>query len=128
MKYLLLGIAVSCMLLVHPLVAHADQVARATAAVPGWTEAPYDPQNPFAKIIRGELPSDKVYEDAHVLAFLSLDQDAPGHVLVISKTSKAQNIMAMSPSDLIRVMLVARRIARAEVVALPAEGVVVQQN
>lgn len=127
-KYLLLGIAISCMLLTHPLMAHADQVAHATAAVPGWTEAPYNPQNPFAKIIRGELRSYKVYEDAHVLAFLSLNQDAPGHVLVISKASRAQNIMEMSPPDLIRVMLVARRIARAEVVALHADGIAIRQN
>lgn len=127
MKYLLGCIALGGMLLAHPGITQAGQGAQ-LAAVPGWTEAPYDPQNPFARIIRGELPAYKVYEDAHVLAFLSLDQTAPGHVLVISKTSKAQNIMEMSPQDLTRVMLVARRIARAEVVALHADGVVIQQN
>lgn len=120
--------AASCVLLIQPLVLQAAQVTGTTLAVPGWTEAAYNSQNPFAKIMRGELPVHKVYEDAHVLAFLSLDQRAPGHVLVISKTSKAQNIMEMSPQDLIQVMLVARRVARAEVVALHADGVVIQQN
>lgn len=126
MKYLLLGLTASCMPLVYPLAAHADQAVN--VPVPGWTEAPYNPHNPFAEIIRGELPAYKVYEDAHVLAFLSLDQDAPGHVLVISKTSKAQNIMEMSPQALLQVMQVVRRVARAEVIALHADGVVIQQN
>lgn len=128
MKPRLIGLAVSCVLLSHPLAAHAAQAVATTVAVAGWNEAPYDPQNPFAKILRGELPVYKVYEDAQVLAFLSLDQTAPGHVLVISRNSKAQNIMEMSPQDLLRVMRVAQRVARAEVVALHADGVVIQQN
>ncbi|MEP6880958.1 MAG: HIT domain-containing protein, partial [Dokdonella sp.] len=77
---------------------------------------------------RGELPAFKVYEDKQVLAFLSLDQAAPGHVLVISKTSKAQNILEMAPRDLARVMWVAQRVANAQVKALQADGVVIQQN
>jgi diadenosine tetraphosphate (Ap4A) HIT family hydrolase len=84
--------------------------------------------NPFARILRGELPAFKVYEDGQVLAFLSLDQDAPGHVLVISKTSQAQDITAITPQDLMRVMRVAQRVAKAEVIALHADGVVLQQN
>ena len=88
----------------------------------------YDPQNPFAKILRGELPADKVYEDADVVAFLSTNQKAPGHVLVISKTSQARNILDMSPADLTQVMLVAKRVASAERIALGADGLIVQQN
>ncbi len=45
----------------------------------------YDDQNIFAKIIRGEIPCDKVYEDDHVLAFNDISPQAPVHVLVIPK-------------------------------------------
>jgi histidine triad (HIT) family protein len=45
----------------------------------------YDPQNIFAKIIRGEIPSDKVYEDAKTLAFHDISKAAPNHILVIPK-------------------------------------------
>lgn len=45
----------------------------------------YDPENIFARIIRGEIPCDKVYEDDHVLAFNDINPQAPVHVLVIPK-------------------------------------------
>lgn len=45
----------------------------------------YDPNNIFARILRGEIPCDKVYEDDHVLAFRDIDPQAPVHVLVIPK-------------------------------------------
>jgi histidine triad (HIT) family protein len=45
----------------------------------------YDPNNIFAKILRGEIPCDKVYEDDHVLAFNDIEPQAPNHVLVIPK-------------------------------------------
>jgi hypothetical protein len=119
-------IVVACLLLSLPVFAGPDSAAAPASA--DSTNSRYDPQNPFAKIIRGELPADKVYEGAHVLAFLSLDEKAPGHVLVISKTSKARNIMEISPQDLVRVTLVAQRIAKAERSALRADGVMIQQN
>ncbi len=128
MKSLLGSLALACALLTHPLATDAATAGQGSATATLTGEVAYNPHNPFARIIRGELPAYKVYEDAHVLAFLSLDQSAPGHVLVISKTSKAQNIMEMSPQDLVRVMLVAQRIARAEVRAVHADGVVIQQN
>ena len=83
----------------------------------------YDPANPFARIVRGELPAAKVYEDRNVLAFMDNAPLTPGHVLVISKTSRARNLLDMSPRDLARVMTVARRIARAELVALAPDGI-----
>ena len=52
----------------------------------------YDPNNPFAKILRGEFPCYKVYEDDHVLAFLDIMPRAPGHTLVIPK-APARNIL-----------------------------------
>jgi diadenosine tetraphosphate (Ap4A) HIT family hydrolase len=45
----------------------------------------YDPNNIFAKILRGEIPCQKVYEDAHALAFHDIRPQAPTHVLVIPK-------------------------------------------
>jgi diadenosine tetraphosphate (Ap4A) HIT family hydrolase len=46
---------------------------------------PYDDDNIFARILRGELPAKKVYEDAHVLAFHDINPQAPVHILVIPK-------------------------------------------
>jgi len=47
--------------------------------------APYDDNNIFARILRGEIPSRKVYEDEHALAFHDINPQAPHHVLVIPK-------------------------------------------
>ena len=52
----------------------------------------YDPNNPFARILRGEFSCYKVYEDEHVLAFLDIMPRAPGHTLVIPK-APARNIL-----------------------------------
>ena len=46
---------------------------------------PYDRSNVFARILRGELPCTKVYEDAHVLAFRDINPQAPTHIIVIPK-------------------------------------------
>ncbi|MDR6627578.1 alpha/beta fold hydrolase [Caulobacter segnis] len=90
--------------------------------------AAYDENNPFAKILRGELPTYKVYEDADVLAFMDRAPMEPGHVLVISKTSKARTILEMDPKDLAKVMAVVQRVGRAEVEALGLEGFMIIQN
>jgi diadenosine tetraphosphate (Ap4A) HIT family hydrolase/acetyl esterase/lipase len=90
--------------------------------------AAYDENNPFAKILRGELPAYKVYEDADVLAFMDRAPMEPGHVLVISKTSKARTILEMDPADLAKVMAVVQRVGRAEVQALGLEGFMIIQN
>jgi histidine triad (HIT) family protein len=86
----------------------------------------YDPNNIFAKILRGELPAEKVYEDDKALAFLDIMPRAPGHTLVIPKAS-ARNILDVEPDDLAHVMIVAQRIARAVKTAFAADGVTVQQ-
>lgn len=90
--------------------------------------AAYDENNPFARILRGELPAYKVYEDADVLAFMDRAPMEPGHVLVISKTSKARNILEMDPADLAKVMAVVQRVGHAEVEALGLEGFMITQN
>ena len=59
----------------------------------------YDPNNIFAKILRGELPCHKVYEDDKALAFLDIMPRAPGHTLVLPK-APARNILDITPDDL----------------------------
>lgn len=88
--------------------------------------AQYDPNNIFAKIIRGELPAQKVYEDDKVLAFLDIMPRAPGHTLVIPK-APARNLLDVKPEDLAHVMRVAQKIAHAGMKAFDAQGVTVQQ-
>src|SRR5918912_550853 len=86
----------------------------------------YDPNNIFAKILRGELPAYKVYEDDRALAFLDIMPRAPGHTLVLPK-SPARNILDVAPEDLAHVAKVAQKIAKAAVQAFAADGVTVQQ-
>lgn len=86
----------------------------------------YDPNNIFAKILRGELPSYKVYEDDKSLAFLDIMPRAPGHTLVLPKAA-ARNILDIEPDDLAQVMKVAQKIAQASMQAFGAQGVTVQQ-
>jgi histidine triad (HIT) family protein len=86
----------------------------------------YDSNNPFAKILRGEFPSYKVYEDDHVLAFLDIMPRAPGHTLVIPK-APARNILDITPDDFAHVARGAQKIARAAMTVFDAEGITVQQ-
>jgi histidine triad (HIT) family protein len=86
----------------------------------------YDPNNIFAKILRGELPSYKVYEDDKALAFLDIMPRAPGHTLVLPK-GPARNILDVAPADLAHVMTVAQKIAQAGMKAFGADGVTIQQ-
>jgi histidine triad (HIT) family protein len=88
--------------------------------------AAYDPNNIFAKILRGEFPCYKVYEDEHVLAFLDIMPRTPGHTLVIPKVP-ARNILDISPEDFAHVARGAHRIARAAMHAFKADGITVQQ-
>ena len=86
----------------------------------------YDPNNIFAKILRGELPCHKVYEDDKALAFLDIMPRAPGHALVLPK-APARNILDVAPDDFAHVMKVAQKIAQVSVQAFGADGVTVQQ-
>src|SRR6476661_8420355 len=74
--------------------------------------ASYDPNNIFAKILRGELPCYKVYEDDKVLAFLDIMPRSPGHTLVLPK-APARNILDIGADDLTHVVVVAQQIAKA---------------
>ena len=86
----------------------------------------YDQNNIFAKILRGEIPCHKVYEDDKALAFLDIMPRAPGHTLVIPK-APARNILDVAPDDLAHVMKVAQRIAQVSVDVFHADGVTLQQ-
>ena len=74
--------------------------------------ADYDQNNIFAKILRGELPCYKIYEDDKALAFLDIMPRAPGHALVLPKAA-ARNILDVAPDDLARIAVT--------IAALPAE-------
>ena len=80
----------------------------------------------FCKIIKGEIPSVKIYEDGDVLAFLDIGPVVKGHTLVIPK-SHHNPLMETPPEVLCRLITVARRIARAQVKGLNADGINVSQ-
>jgi len=86
----------------------------------------YDPNNIFAKILRGELPSHKVYEDERAFAFLDIMPRAPGHTLVIPK-APARNILDVKPDDLAHLMAVTQKIAQTAMTVFGANGVTIQQ-
>jgi len=88
--------------------------------------AAYDTNNIFAKILRGEFPCYKVYEDEHTFAFLDIMPRCPGHTLVIPK-APARNILDIAPNDLAHVARTAKKIALAGKKAFKADGITLQQ-
>lgn len=86
----------------------------------------YDADNIFARILRGEAPCAKVYEDDASLAFLDVMPRADGHTLVIPKVP-ARNILDISAEDLARFMPAVQKVARAVKSGMAAEGLTVQQ-
>lgn len=87
---------------------------------------PYDPTNIFAKILRGEVPCHKVYEDDHTFVFMDIMPRAEGHALVVPKTP-SRNILDAKLEDLAYVIATAQKVARAAMVAFNAEGITLQQ-
>lgn len=90
------------------------------------TPAAYDPNNIFAKILRGEIPCHRVYEDADTLAFMDVMPQAPGHVLVVPK-APSRNLLDADPFVLARVLPVVQKLALAVKAAFAADGVTVMQ-
>jgi histidine triad (HIT) family protein len=86
----------------------------------------YDTDNVFAKILRGEIPSARVYEDDHVIAFMDVMPQAPGHTLVVPRTA-ARNLLDADPAILVHILPVVQKIARAAKTAFAADGVSVMQ-
>ena len=87
----------------------------------------YDDANIFAKILRSELPSARVYENDHVLAFMDAFPQSRGHTLVILKEAKARNLLDVEPEHLEHLILGVQRVARAVRAALKPDGIVVTQ-
>ena len=87
---------------------------------------PYDPNNVFAKILRGEMPCEKVYEDQSTLAFMDIMPRADGHVLVIPKNG-ARNILDASVADLQAAIATVQKVARAVKDGMEADGLTIQQ-
>ena len=86
----------------------------------------YDTNNVFAKILRGELPAERVYEDAETLAIMDIMPRADGHVLVIPKTP-ARNVLDATPQQLAACIATVQKLSHAVMKAFSAEGVTIQQ-
>ena len=86
----------------------------------------YDPNNIFAKILRGEIPCHKVYEDADALVFMDVMPQSPGHALVVPKAA-ARNIFDADPKVLAKVLPLVQKIAIAAKSAFNADGMTIWQ-
>ena len=86
----------------------------------------YDPNNIFAKILRGEIPCYKVYEDEELLAFMDVMPQVDGHTLVVPKAA-SRNLLDADPAILGHLMMVVQKVARAAKVAFEADGILVKQ-
>ena len=89
--------------------------------------ADYDPDNIFAKIMRGEMPSVKVYEDEIALAFMDVFPQSEGHTLVIPKGVEVRNFLDMPTAQLGAYMERVQKLAKAVATALTPDGLVVTQ-
>jgi histidine triad (HIT) family protein len=87
----------------------------------------YDEGNIFAKILRGEMPSARVFEDEHVYAFMDVFPQGRGHTLVIPKHSRARNLLEEEPQVLSNLILGVQRVTRAVRAALNPDGITVMQ-
>lgn len=86
----------------------------------------YDPQNIFARILRGEIPAHRVYENDEVVAFMDVMPQGPGHTLVLPRTP-SRNLLDADPSVLGALMRAVQRVARGAMSAFKADGVTVIQ-
>ncbi|MEP3438316.1 MAG: HIT family protein [Hoeflea sp.] len=90
------------------------------------TAPSYDDNNVFAKILRGELPAERLYEDEHTLAIMDIMPRGDGHCLVIPK-APARNIFDVEIDSLSAVMATTKKMAHAVMQAFGADGVTIQQ-
>ncbi len=87
---------------------------------------PYDNDNVFAKILRGDLPCHRIHEDDHTLAIMDIMPRGDGHCLVLPKR-QARNILDVTAEDFMHVMATARTVSKAAVKAFDADGLTIQQ-
>ncbi|GGA51956.1 hydrolase [Pelagibacterium lentulum] len=92
----------------------------------GSTMNDYQPDNIFAKILKGEIPSHKVYEDDTTLAFMDVMPQSKGHTLVIPKTG-SRNLFDADPDVLSDLIVKTQKVARAVMIATEADGVRIAQ-
>jgi len=90
------------------------------------TTPAYDDNNIFAKILRGEIPCHKIYEDEHSIAFMDVMPQAPGHALVVPK-HPSRNLLDASPESLAHVITVVQKVANAVEAAFEADGIYIAQ-
>ena len=88
--------------------------------------ASYDPNNIFAKILRGEIPAHKIYEDEYTLAFMDVMPQVDGHCLVVPK-APSRGLLDAEAKTLTHVMAVVQKVARAAVAAIGADGFQLRQ-
>ncbi|MCV6587266.1 MAG: HIT family protein [Marinibacterium sp.] len=86
----------------------------------------YDPENIFAKILRGDLPCHKVYEDDETFVFLDIMPRSDGHMLVIPKTP-ARNMLDASPAQLAACLATVQKMSHVALRAFDAQGITLQQ-
>jgi histidine triad (HIT) family protein len=86
----------------------------------------YDPNNIFAKMLRGEIPCVKVHEDNKTLAFMDAMPETEGHVLVVPKEA-AENILDLSPDGMAAMMATTQKVAKAVDKALQPDGILLKQ-
>ncbi|MGL5363465.1 MAG: HIT domain-containing protein [Bosea sp. (in: a-proteobacteria)] len=86
----------------------------------------YDPANIFGKILRGEIPSQRVFEDEHTIAIMDIMPRGPGHVLVIPRAA-CRNVLDAPPEALAAVARTTQVMAQAVMKAFGADGVTIQQ-
>ena len=86
----------------------------------------YDPENIFAKILAGDIPCARVYEDDHILSFMDAFPQTRGHTLVIPK-APSRNLLDTDPGVLTNVIQKTQMIARAVNEAFNPEGIVITQ-
>ncbi|WP_438346334.1 HIT family protein [Methylorubrum populi] len=87
---------------------------------------PYDPDNIFGKILRGEIPAHKVYEDEHSLAFMDVMPQGEGHTLVIPK-APSRGLLDAEPKTLAALIATVQRVGRAVKAAFHADGLTLFQ-
>lgn len=89
----------------------------------------YDPDNIFAKIIRGDMPCVKIHEDEKVLSFMDVFPQSEGHALIVPKKAKATMLFDIDPDELKILIEAVQKVAKAVDKALKPDGVrIVQFN
>jgi histidine triad (HIT) family protein len=87
----------------------------------------YDPDNIFARIVRGEVPCARVFEDADTLAFMDAFPQSRGHALAVHKRSHARNLLDVAADDLCALAVTTQRVTRAVRAALEPDGLRIMQ-